>query len=305
MTRASPAVNAETIYDLASLTKPVVTATLAAQEIEAGRLALDASVGVYLPEWNRGPNREWREQSNDRALASAFERPSARTQTISRPPNRRRNCSSAFLRSRSSTSRAQIRILRPRFHFAGRNSRADHRPALDELATRAHFSAARDACDDVSAAKDTLRAHRADGRRSHVSQAAASRRSPRRKCFRDGRCRRARRVIFDGGRPGSLRADDAQWRDLRTPTRAAPRHRRRLHVAALTFAPHPHTRLGCADGEFLERPFFFGAQLWPYRLYGHFALDRSRKAALCCVADQPRASDTPERQARADPARRA
>ena len=37
-----------------------MTATLAAQECEAGRLALEASVGVYLPEWNRGPNREWR-----------------------------------------------------------------------------------------------------------------------------------------------------------------------------------------------------------------------------------------------------
>ena len=58
----SPAVKDETIYDLASLTKPVVTATLAAQEFEAGGLALDASIGFYLPEWHRGPNREWRDK---------------------------------------------------------------------------------------------------------------------------------------------------------------------------------------------------------------------------------------------------
>jgi beta-N-acetylhexosaminidase len=58
--RSSPAVAPDTIYDTASLTKAVVTTTLVAMQVEAGPLALDAPVGLYLPEWNDGPNPEWR-----------------------------------------------------------------------------------------------------------------------------------------------------------------------------------------------------------------------------------------------------
>ena len=56
----SPAVTNDTIYDAASLTKPVVTTTLIAMQVEAGRLSLDAPVGRYIPEWNSGPNPDWR-----------------------------------------------------------------------------------------------------------------------------------------------------------------------------------------------------------------------------------------------------
>jgi beta-N-acetylhexosaminidase len=57
---ASPAVTPNTIYDAASLTKAVVTTTLVAMQVEAGRLALDLPVARYIPEWNSGPNPEWR-----------------------------------------------------------------------------------------------------------------------------------------------------------------------------------------------------------------------------------------------------
>jgi CubicO group peptidase (beta-lactamase class C family) len=43
----------ETIYDLASLTKPLVTGLLCARKVEAGELALDSSVSHYLPEFDR------------------------------------------------------------------------------------------------------------------------------------------------------------------------------------------------------------------------------------------------------------
>jgi serine-type D-Ala-D-Ala carboxypeptidase len=43
----------ETIYDLASLTKPLVTGLLCARLIESGELTLDASVAQYLPEFDR------------------------------------------------------------------------------------------------------------------------------------------------------------------------------------------------------------------------------------------------------------
>src|SRR5882762_3045629 len=43
----------ETIYDLASLTKPLVTGLLCARRIELGELTLDSSVSHYLPEFDR------------------------------------------------------------------------------------------------------------------------------------------------------------------------------------------------------------------------------------------------------------
>ncbi len=64
----APAVQPETIYDAASLTKPVVTTTLLAMLAAAGRLQPDAPVGLYLPEWNSGPQAEWRREATLRHL---------------------------------------------------------------------------------------------------------------------------------------------------------------------------------------------------------------------------------------------
>ena len=64
----SPAVNVDTIYDAASLTKPVVTATLVAMQVEAGRIGLDLPVARYIPEWNDGPNPDWRKTVTIRNL---------------------------------------------------------------------------------------------------------------------------------------------------------------------------------------------------------------------------------------------
>jgi CubicO group peptidase (beta-lactamase class C family) len=43
----------DTVYDLASLTKPLVTGMLCARRIELGELTLDSSVSHYLPEFER------------------------------------------------------------------------------------------------------------------------------------------------------------------------------------------------------------------------------------------------------------
>jgi CubicO group peptidase (beta-lactamase class C family) len=56
----SPAVTTDTIYDLASLTKPIVTATAVAMLVEQGRLQLDMPIARYLPEWASGPQPDWR-----------------------------------------------------------------------------------------------------------------------------------------------------------------------------------------------------------------------------------------------------
>lgn len=43
----------DTIYDLASLTKPLVTGLLCAMRIERGELSLDGEIGFHLPEFDR------------------------------------------------------------------------------------------------------------------------------------------------------------------------------------------------------------------------------------------------------------
>ena len=57
---AAAAVKPDTIYDVASLTKPVVTTTLAAMLAEAGQLSLDAPVARYVPEWATSSQSDWR-----------------------------------------------------------------------------------------------------------------------------------------------------------------------------------------------------------------------------------------------------
>jgi CubicO group peptidase (beta-lactamase class C family) len=64
----SPAVSVDTIYDAASLTKPVATAALVAMQVEAGRIGLDLPVARYIPEWNDGPNPDWRKTVTVRNL---------------------------------------------------------------------------------------------------------------------------------------------------------------------------------------------------------------------------------------------
>ncbi|HLL15840.1 MAG TPA: serine hydrolase domain-containing protein [Pyrinomonadaceae bacterium] len=48
------AATVETIYDLASLTKPLVTGLLSARLVERGELELERTVATYLPEFARG-----------------------------------------------------------------------------------------------------------------------------------------------------------------------------------------------------------------------------------------------------------
>lgn len=52
----SAKVNETTIYDTASLTKPVVTVTLSAMLSEAGQLDIGAPISRYLPGWASGPD---------------------------------------------------------------------------------------------------------------------------------------------------------------------------------------------------------------------------------------------------------
>ncbi len=64
----APAVQPNTIYDAASLSKPVVTTTLMAMLVAAGQVQLDAPIARYLPEWASGPTPEWRREATVRHL---------------------------------------------------------------------------------------------------------------------------------------------------------------------------------------------------------------------------------------------
>jgi beta-N-acetylhexosaminidase len=68
---ASSATKNDTMYDIASLTKVVVTTTLVEKLVEgdfASPLSLDAPIERYLPEWTSGPQPEWRHKVTVRNL---------------------------------------------------------------------------------------------------------------------------------------------------------------------------------------------------------------------------------------------
>jgi CubicO group peptidase (beta-lactamase class C family) len=66
----SPAVQRETIWDLASLTKPLAAASMAMRLFDDGRLQLDRPVAEILPEFAEGaaPQGEWRRAVTVRML---------------------------------------------------------------------------------------------------------------------------------------------------------------------------------------------------------------------------------------------
>ncbi len=67
----SPVTNPDTMFDIASLTKVVVTTTLVEKLVEGdfpSPLNLDAPIERYLPEWTTGPEPEWRRRVTVRHL---------------------------------------------------------------------------------------------------------------------------------------------------------------------------------------------------------------------------------------------
>ena len=64
----SAAVRADTIYDVASLTKPIVTATAIMMLVANKQIDLDAPISRYLPSRKAGPNPDWRHRVTVREL---------------------------------------------------------------------------------------------------------------------------------------------------------------------------------------------------------------------------------------------
>jgi beta-N-acetylhexosaminidase len=70
--KSSPAVSAETIYDLASLTKPIVTTTAIMLLSQDNRIDISLPISRYVPEWGQAaasdPNASWRAKATVRDL---------------------------------------------------------------------------------------------------------------------------------------------------------------------------------------------------------------------------------------------
>ena len=70
--KSSPAVTAETIYDVASLTKPIVTTTAIMMLAQERRIDINLPVSRSLPEWTQAaaadPNPSWRAKATVRDL---------------------------------------------------------------------------------------------------------------------------------------------------------------------------------------------------------------------------------------------
>lgn len=74
----------DTIYDLASLTKPVATATAIMKLVEQGKLRLTDRVSKYIPEWKNTPEEEQQKQLIDqlgRAISAGYLSPDIATGT--------------------------------------------------------------------------------------------------------------------------------------------------------------------------------------------------------------------------------
>ena len=54
----APPADVDTIFDLASLTKVIATATLAMQAVDAGLVTLDTQVAAIEPRWSAPDRRE-------------------------------------------------------------------------------------------------------------------------------------------------------------------------------------------------------------------------------------------------------
>ena len=88
--------------------------------------------------------------------------------------------------------------------------------------------------------------------------------------------------------------DAAGWRRLRAPENLAACDDCAIHGAAAAFRRDANAGVGGAYRRRIERALFFGAQLWAYRFYRDFDLDRSGPATVCGAVDESRASDAGE-----------
>ena len=271
------AVRANTIYDLASLTKPIVTTTCVMILVQQKRLDLDAPLSRFLPEWNAAaksdPNPAWRARVTPRMLL---------LHDSGLPAHR------DFYKEAKRRDAILARVLaEPLVHEPGTHVEYSDLGfiLLGEIVERlTGESLAEFAHQEIFAPlgmKDSLfnppRApsctHRAHRKRPDVSKAPDSRRSPRPERVGHGRHRWRCRTIFDGRGRSNLRANDLERRHLRTSSRRLPRDDRGIYRAPNHRQRHAHSRLGRGARSRRHRPLFLAAQLRPLWVHRHLLVD--------------------------------
>ena len=297
----SPQVKLRTMYDVASLTKVIVTTTLVEKLVEGdfpSPLQLDAPIERYLPEWASGPQPEWRRKVTVRHLM---------THTSGLPPFKE-----YWRTSKGKADTLRMIFAEPLESEPGTKmvysdlgiilmaeiiERLTGR-TLDDLAKEYIFAPLGMNDSMYKPPKKLWPSIAPTEFDANYPPAADSRRSARRKRVCDWRRFRARGSFQHRAGFGGVLPDASERRRVCAPEDFAPRDDCAVHRAARAFRRHADAWLGGADRRQLERTLLFGAQFRAHRFHWHFDLDRSGPASFCGSADQSREPDAGKSQDR-------
>ncbi len=289
---ASSATN--TIYDAASLTKPIVTTTLAAMLVETGQLLLDATVDCYLPEWTalikRGYDFDnWRLRVTVRHLLTHTSGLPAHQQYFETTNTRRDILRRSVNEALTYEPGAQSVYSDIGFILLGEIIERLAGAPLDQLARQrvieplgmvdTFFNPAKVLHKRIAPTENITALS------ERVSHPACTRPRQRRECARDGRRRGPRRDVLHRRRSRGFLPDAAKRRHLCAPATFATVNRLRVHRAIAAGGRSPDARMVRANCALVQRTLFLATQLRTSRLHRRIDLDRSRKAALRRAAD--------------------
>ena len=280
----APAVEEDTIYDLASLTKVVATTTMAMILVDEGRLDLDEKVQNFLPLF-QGPGKEKVTVRHLLTHRSGIDWWAPLYEDAEGPEEYLERIQAMELVYEPGTDYkySDLGII-----LLGEiMSRVAGQP-LHEFVRERVF--------EPLAMTDTMylpgRGSSAADRPHRVRQLAGPhgpRRGPRRKCVRTrGDCSPCR-PLLDSWRSRTLLPDAAQRRRPRTPPDRFQGNRRSLHPQGRRRRFDPRPGLGHeVGGEINGRVVLLPTFLWPHRFHRHLDLDGSGPWALPHPAHQPR-----------------
>ena len=278
-------VDADTIYDTASLTKPVVTTTLAAMLYEQGQLDISAPVGRYLPEWTRGTNAEQRARVTVAHLLAHASGLPAHEDYFLKSKGRAEILARAVAQPLSYEPGSQTIYSDIGFILLGAIIESLTGRGLDELAKERIFAPlgmtntmfrpskslrARIASTERIGARKQLvhcevhdeNAWAMGGVAGHAGMFSTG---PDLAIF----CQ----MLLNGGIYAHERILSAQDRGG-------------IHVGESTGGKYAHAGLECAHGALFERKIFFEAEHRAHRIHRHVDMDRSNEGAFRGLADQ-------------------
>ncbi len=204
----------DTMWDLASISKLFTTIVLL-QQVEAGRVALDAPVARYVPEFAAGGKasvtvRHLLTHTSGlpafRPFYSSYPTPETAARRGPRHPGRRRH-----------HPRRAVRLLRHRADRARRADPAGHRQGPGRRGARRRHRAARHARHRLQPGPGAARPDRRDRVRAVREPRRGVGRGARRERVGAGRRGRARGGLLHRRRPGRPVPDAARRRDLPGP----------------------------------------------------------------------------------------